>query len=152
MGQARQVAALPLLALLAAAAPAPAPHGMEHGLWAGSVRLCGADTARVREASGGGSDELALLLSFPDSIQPALERETTRLLKRRMPIRLDGVTLVSPFVNEPIRGSGLTIIGQPLSVLERIRSAALAPCGTAAVPGPKSRVTGGHAKISRKSS
>jgi hypothetical protein len=133
--QFRDVRGLPVLLLLIAAAPVPgslAGAPREPGLWAGSLPLCGAVEARIEPESD--AHPLELILRFPASIQPRLEQETTRLLYRPMPIRLDGETVASPIVNEPIRGDGVAIVGPVGDMLERIERAARMPCAAAARP------------------
>jgi len=130
----RRLLALPVLLLLAAAPPRvvlfpedyPRVRG-EHGLWLGSIHLCGADSARTtRGKDVTGYD--SLIFAFAASIQPRLERETTRLLDGPLPIRVDGSTVALPYVDEPIRGTELVLNGPKAKVLEAIERAARAPC------------------------
>jgi hypothetical protein len=69
-----------------------------------------------------------LTFTFAPSIQPRLERETTRLLNQPMRVRVDGVTVGVPFVQEPIRGTELVLYGPQGKVTELIERAATAPC------------------------
>jgi hypothetical protein len=125
---------LPLLLVLAAASPRlrlfpedyPRVRG-EHGLWIGSLHLCGADAARVTRGKNSYGME-TLTFTFAPSIQPRLERETTRLLDQQMPVVVDGVTVAVPNVNEPIRGTDLVLYGLRGKETELIERAALARC------------------------
>ncbi|MEA3040335.1 MAG: hypothetical protein QOE79_2848 [Sphingomonadales bacterium] len=125
-----------LLVLLLVAAPTPRvdlfPEDYprvpgEHGLWIGSLHLCGADAARTTLGKDLAGWDI-LTLTFAPSIQPRLERETTRLLNQPMRIRVDGITVAMPYVDEPIRGTELAMSGSRRDVIETIERAAAAPC------------------------
>jgi hypothetical protein len=124
-----------LVLLLLASAPPTYPWSPEyyprvrgeHGLWIGSLHLCGADAARISRGKDRFGED-TLTFTFAPSIQPRLERETTRLLNRPMRVRVDGVTVGVPFVNEPIRGAELMMYGPEGKVTELIERAAAAPC------------------------
>ena len=72
--------------------------------------------------------ELSAVVTFRPAWRAALLRETTRLLNRPMPVRLDGQILMAPFVREPIAG-GMVSLG-PATALQgqQIRAAARLPC------------------------
>lgn len=132
---------LPLLVALAAALAPPAAPPVwdradlprrfprvkgERGLWIGTLHLCGA--AVVDVARGEEEGEATMRLTLDPALQPRLRRETERMLKRQLTVRIDGVTVAAPFVWEPITGPGLIIAGLDEAGLEGVERTARAPC------------------------
>jgi hypothetical protein len=122
--------AFALLACAAAAAPAVAPaqrSAQNHGLWIGPIPACAGTVADVAAAPDH-SGELSAILTLRPAWRAALRRETTRLLDRPMPVRLDGRTLMAPIVREPIAGGLIALSPVTARQAERIGRAAARPC------------------------
>jgi hypothetical protein len=119
-----------LLACLAAAAPAAAQAqrgAQARGLWIGSIPACAGTVADVAVAPDYSGERSAIITVLP-AWRAALLRETTRLLNRPMPVRLDGRVLMSPFVREPIVGGVVALGPVTARQAERIGRAAARPC------------------------
>ena len=117
---------LPLLAVLAAAAP-PAAAPPRPGLWIGPIRAC---AGTVAEATVG-EDEFRqpnLTIRFQEGWADVLHRVTAARVGRPMAIRLDGRVLAAPFVREPIAGGIVAVAPIAADEAETIRAAALGPC------------------------
>ena len=124
----RSPALVALVALAAAASAQAAAPKSRIGLWFGSIHLC-RDT--VAEATTGlddygGQRTLSLILS--PRLQPRLQRETARRVKRTMAFRLDGQVIKALRVNEPIWGTSLHLSGLTREEADKMRAAALRPC------------------------
>jgi hypothetical protein len=123
------LAALALL-LCCLAAPAQGQRGAQsRGLWIGPIPACAATVAMVSlEPDQNFEGELNAVIAFRPAWRTALLRETTRLVDRPMPVRLDGRILMAPVVREPIAGGMVSL--SPATALqgERIRAAARRPC------------------------
>jgi len=125
-------ASLPAFALLlvglAAAAPADAQRGVQaRGLWVGPIPACAGTVADVAVAP----DEIGMLsaiITFRPAWRAALRRETTRLVGRPMPVRLDGREVMAPVVREPIAGGVIALAPIGTRQAERIGRAAARPC------------------------
>jgi hypothetical protein len=119
-----------LLACLAAVAPgaAPAQRSVQsRGLWIGSIPACAGTVADVAVAPDQ-SGELSAILTLRPAWRAALRRETTRLLGRPMPVRLDGREVMAPVVREPIAGGVVALTPVTARQAERIGRAAARPC------------------------
>jgi preprotein translocase subunit SecD len=127
--QAATLAALASVLPLALASPGQAASPKaKPGLWFGSIHLC-RDT--VEQAVAGVDDyggQPALTLTLSSLLQPRLQRETARRVKRTMAFRLDGEVIQELRVNEPIWGTSLHLSGLTREQAARMRAAALQPC------------------------
>jgi preprotein translocase subunit SecD len=118
-----------LLCCLAPAAAQAQRAGQSRGLWIGTIPACAGTVAMVSvEPDQDFEGELNAVISFRPAWRAALLRETTRLVGRPMPVRLDGRILIAPVVREPIAGGMVSL--SPASALqgERIRAATRRPC------------------------
>jgi preprotein translocase subunit SecD len=120
-----------LLCCLAAGVPVAAQAqraAQGRGLWIGPVPACAGTVAGVTIGADESGAQLNVNMTFLPAWREALGRETSRLVGRPMIMRLDGRTISSPIVREPITGGMIALAGFTRRQAESIRAAALRAC------------------------
>jgi hypothetical protein len=103
---------------------APRVRG-ETGLWIGSIRVCRArvEKAELVDAYGG-----ALILRLTAPYRLPLLEQTSASLDKQMSVRIDGRTVMAPFINAPIARGELLLLSFDARLLGRLRRSALRRC------------------------
>jgi preprotein translocase subunit SecD len=125
----RRTAAFPLLLACLIAAPA-APAGGEapgRGLRIGAIQLCRDAIASAVGAADSAGNPIVDLILRPQW-RALLERETGRLVGKRMPVRLDGRLVAEPYVREPITGGVVRLAGLSRRDAAAVEAAARRRC------------------------
>lgn len=115
----------------------PAPE-CGPGVWLGPMTICSAMKVVTRISYEEWSGRPVLIIDLDESLRSMLAELTTRLIGKPLPLRIDGRTIVEPFVNEPITEGSLMISGPDIAELKATEGA-LQICADA--PNQNSRVS-----------
>jgi len=101
---------------------------LAHGLWIGSLHLCGGRVAAVEtgepESYGG---RPGIIFRFSPEFAPRVRALTAQRVRRPLAVVLDGRVIMSPRVNEPLSDAA-SIAGPEAVPIDRIRAAVAEPC------------------------
>jgi hypothetical protein len=97
----------------------------EEGLWIGSLRVCRerVEKAEVVDFQGG-----ALVLRVADAWRLALLEQTSASFEKQLSVRIDGRTVMTPFINEPVAKAEMMLMSPDRRLLARLRRSALRRC------------------------
>lgn len=96
---------------------------LKNGFWVGSIKLCKDNVLEVSRWFDQSIRQPTLSIKLKPQAAFSLASLTQRSINRHLAIRLDGLIIARPNVNEPIEGGVLQISGPDAATLERASAA-----------------------------
>lgn len=107
----------------------PAPE-CGPGAWLGPLSICSDMTATTRLSVDEWSGLPVLIIDLDERLHAALAELTAGMIAKPLPLRIDGRTIIAPYVNEPITKGSLQVTGPDMKELNQVQ-ASLARCAEA---------------------
>lgn len=98
---------------------ANATHGIEHGVWMGSIKLCQGSVVETKLGADKIDNYPELLIKLTPQARASVALLTRRSIGRRLAFRLDGVIIARPTTYDPIEHGNFSLTGPDEAILKR---------------------------------